>query len=115
MEREIKQCTIREMLQNIEKRAGMYLGEKDSRIDYLYHFLSGWFGNNSKGINGRYRAEIANWIYDWVVNNRNADFSEVEFSFLWYKMIYSIANTEEEAWELFFKLSYEFLDFLEKK
>lgn len=115
MERGIEQRTIREMLQFIEMRPGMYLGEKDSKIDYLYHFLSGWFGNNDNKINSSYRAGIANWIYDCIVKTKNEDASDIEFSFLWYKMIYCITNSEKEAWELFFKFSYEYLDYLEKE
>lgn len=115
MEREIEKRTIREMLQLIEKRPGMYLGEKDSRIDYLYHFLTGWFGNNDDEVNSRYRAGIANWIYDFIVRTKSEEVSDIEFSFLWYKMIYGITNSEKEAWDLFFKLSYEYLDYLEKE
>lgn len=113
MKRGIEQRTIRKLLQNIEKRPCIYLGTKEKRIDYLCHFLDGWFINNKCEVNSKYCARMANWIYDWTINNRNEESSKVEFSFVWYKMIYSITNTEEEAWKLFFKLSYAFLDRLE--
>ena len=108
-----QQRTIREMLEYIKKRPGMYLGEKEGRIDYLRHFLAGWFWNNDEGINGRYRAGIAHYIYEWIRKNKSNEFTKIEFSFLWYKMIYSVTDTEADAWELFFKLSYEYLDCLE--
>lgn len=59
----------------------MYLGEKDSRIDYLYPFLSGWFWNNDNKINDRFRAEIANWIYGCIVKTKK-EILDLEFSFL---------------------------------
>lgn len=111
----IKKYTIREMLKNIEKRPGMYLGTDERRLDYLCHYLDGWFVNNECKENNMYRAKMANWIYDYIENNSSGDYSKIEFSFLWYKMIYCITNTEEEAWKLFFKLSYEYLDYLEKE
>lgn len=113
MEQEIRQRTIREMLRNIEKRPCIYLGTKENRLDYLCHFLDGWFINNKCEVNISYCARMANWIYDWAVKNGFEESLEIRFSFLWYEMIYCIAESEEEAWELFFKLSYEFLDLLE--
>lgn len=111
MKEDNQQRTIREMLEYIKKRPGMYLGEKEGRIDYLRPFLTGWFWNNDEGINGIYRAGISHWIYEWI--NKNDESLNVEFSFLWDKMIYHVTDTEEEAWELFFKLSYKYLDQLE--
>lgn len=32
-----------------------------------------------------------------------------------YKMIYNITNSEQEAWDLFYKISDNFLDFLENE
>ena len=56
---------------------------------------------------------IAHYIYEWIRKNKSNEFTKIEFSFLWYKMIYSVTDTEDDAWELFFKLSYEYLDCLE--
>lgn len=50
---------------------------------------------------------------EWLADLGIGRFADVEFSFFWFEMIYSVTSTEEEAWELFFRLSYEYLDQLE--
>lgn len=103
------------MLINIEKKPNIYLGTKEKRLDYLCHFLDGWFINNECESNNKYHAQMANWIYDWIMENKEEgeSSSSLKFSFLWYDMLYNITKTDDEAWELFFKLSYEYLDYLE--
>ena len=113
LEKERRYRTILEMLRYIEKNPRIYLGTNEKRLDYLCHFLDGWFINNECELNIKYHAAMANWIYEYIMKNVTMVNSSVEFSFLWYKMIYNVTKTEEEAWELFFKLSYEYLDKLE--
>lgn len=110
---ENQQRTIKEMLGYIKMRPGMYLGERDGRADYLFYFLEGWFEHHGDGIIGRYHEGIAHWIYEWIGKDKKRETSTVEFTFNWYKMIYSITSTEEEAWELFFRISNEYIEQLE--
>lgn len=115
MKQEYQGRTIKEMLINIEKNPGIYLGTNERRLDYLCHFLDGWFINNENELNNKYHAQMANWIYNWIMENRSLENKNIKFSFLWYDMLYSITKTEDEAWELFFHLSYEYLSQLESE
>lgn len=108
-----KKYELRELLDTVKKRPGIIgMANEEKRIDYLCYYLDGWSANKASTINYDFVKGMAHWIYKWICEN-NEESSNVEFSFLWYKMIYSVVNTEEEAWELFFKLSYAYLDQLE--
>lgn len=100
------------MLGYLKKRPGMYLGTCEKRLDYVCHFIDGWLlGNKEPIINYKYHMGITQWICDWVLKNKSIDVSQIRGPK--YRMIYEVAESDEEAWELFFKLSYEYLDCLE--
>ena len=112
MKKNTEQCTLNKLLNNIEKRPGIVgMANNEKRLDYLCYFLNGWFINNKSKISARYCKEFAHYIHSWIM--RENKISNIDFSFLWYKMIYKVTETEEEAWKLFFKMSYEYIDKLE--
>lgn len=115
MQESNKKRNIREMLQYIEKRPGMYLGINEKRLDYVCYFIDGWLLNNDYGINSKYYKGIDQWIYDWCITNKYELVIDTAIYRPIYKTIYKVTQNEEDACELFFKLSYEFLDLLEKE
>ena len=107
---------IREMLGYLEKRPGMYLGTGGKRLDYLCHFIDGWLlGNKEPLINYKYHMGITQWISDWILKNKSIDVSHLRLSGPKYIMIYEVTESEEEAWELFFIIAFEYIDYLELK
>lgn len=105
---------LREMLNDIKcnpKIAG--LDNDGKRIDYLLHYLDGYLEISEDKITYRFWVGLPHWVEAWILKNKPDAAANVQFSFLWYQMVYSITSTEEEAWELFFRLSYEYLDQLE--
>lgn len=93
----------------------MYLGSNEKRLDYLCHFLDGWFINNECELNVRYHEGITQWIYNWILKNKKKAEDDMKFLLPRYKMIYNITNSEQEVWDLFYKISDNFLDFLENE
>ena len=116
MERKDRKYSIREILASMEVRSVMYLATKEKRLDYLCHFLDGWlFGNKEPMINYKYHMGITQWICDWIMKNKSIDVSHMLLSGHKYNMIYEVTDSEEEAWELFFVIAYEYIDYLESK
>lgn len=110
-----KKLSVSELLNYIDRRPGMYLGSNEKRLDYLCHFLDGWFINNECELNVRYHEGITKWIYNWILKNKKKTEDDMKFLLPRYKMIYNITNSEQEAWDLFYKISDNFLDFLENE
>lgn len=114
MEESNNKRPIREMLGYIEKRPGMYLGTDKKRLDYVCHFIDGWLlGNKEPIINYKYHMGITQWICDWILKNKSIDVSQIRGPK--YRMIYEVTEGEKEAWELFFEIAYEYIDYLESK
>lgn len=97
---------IKEMILLIEKRPGICVGDK--RVDYLSHYLTGRLEGTENKVDQVFRSTFSQYMHDWINKNVVKDNLEIEFNFNWYKMIYSVTNTEEEAWELFFNIAHEF-------
>lgn len=116
MEKKSNNRSIREMLGFLEKRPATYLWTNENRVDYLSHFLDGWLLNNKEPlINYKYHMGITQWTYEWLIKNKYANVNNLEYIGPKYKMIYAVTGSEEEAWKLFFKISYEYLDYLESE
>ena len=116
MEAESKKYAVRDVLNSIEKRPAIYIATKEKRLDYACHFIDGWlFGNKEPIINYKYHMGITQWICDWILKNKHVDVSHLQYRGHKYIMIYEVTEGEDEAWELFFKISYEYLDYLESK
>lgn len=110
MEKDDRQHSIKEMLQCIEKKPCLYLGTNERRVDYLFQFLMGRLDPHENEINGIFRSEFTQWIYNWIVKKGYSEGLEFKFSFIWYKMIYSVTNSEEEAWNLFFQIAHDYFN-----
>lgn len=109
-----RDITIREMLVCLNERPGMYLASNEKKLNRLSHFVDGWLLNNKvPQINHNYHMGITHYISDWIMKNKCIDVSQLQLLGPKYKMIYAVTRSDEEAWELFFKISYEYLDYLE--
>ena len=99
---------IVKILKNIEVEHTIAL--EYQRIDYLFCFCVGRFGDAATIEDKIFFKEIPRWIYNWIIENGY----QVKFTLFWDRMIYSITNNEEKAWMLCFKCIYECIDYLKK-
>lgn len=105
---------VREVLNSIQKRPAIYIATKEKRLDYACHFIDGWlFGNKEPIINYKYHMGITQWICNWILNNKGIDVRQIKGPK--YMMIYEVTEDEEQAWELFFKIAHDYLDYLESQ
>lgn len=74
-------CTIYELLGQIQRRPGAFIGHNDGRIDYLFSFLSGFFMMSDMHINDRYWVGLPHMIHKWIEDNKKEDSPEVKFFF----------------------------------
>ena len=106
----LRYVPIDEMISDIKKRPGMYVNEV--RLDYIYHFLVGFLGGNvsipeAQEIDIAFRRNFIPWVDDWIYKEKGIEFIRSQAP-LWYQRISLCTNNEEEAVELFYKLSEEF-------
>ena len=97
---------IKEFISAIQKRPKMYVEEV--RVDYIYYLVSGFLGSNlinesGCSIDRKFKAHFSNWVLEWV--RKNVDESYDRKSFFWYQILNDVTRNENEATDLFFKLS----------
>lgn len=101
---------IKEFIAAIQNRPKMFVEE--IRLDYLYYLIWGYLGSNLmkgySGIDEKFQAHFYNYVLEWV--RKNVDENYERNSFFWYHIIRDVTNTEEEAVDLFFKLSEKFFE-----
>lgn len=97
---------IKEFISAIQKRPKMYVEEV--RLDYIYYLVIGYLGSNlinesGCSIDRKFKAHFSNWVLEWV--RKNVDESYERKSFFWYQILNDVTSNENEATDLFFKLS----------
>lgn len=101
---------IKEFIAAIQNRPKMFVEEV--RLDYLYYLIFGHLGSNLmkeySDIDKKFSAYFYNYVLEWV--RKNVDENYERNSFFWYHIIRDVTNTEEEAVDLFFKLSEKFFE-----
>lgn len=101
---------IKEFIAAIQNRPKMYVEEV--RLDYLYYLIWGYLGGNlMKGysdIEKKFQAYFYNYVLEWA--RKNVDENYERNSLFWHQIIRDVTNTEEEAVDLFFKLSEKFFE-----
>ncbi len=102
---------IEELVKCIEKRPCMYIEEFN--FDYLFHFIRGFlYHNASNNIDRIFKYEFHEWTKKWIEKHKNILF-EQERDYHYY--IQNVCKTQQECFELFFKLCYIFFDELHDK
>ena len=106
---------IEALIECIHKRPCMYIGELN--FDYLFHFINGFlYTKNSiqevDEIDKSFQYKFHQWIQKWIEENKNISFDEKR-NYHFY--IQSVCETQEECFELFFKLCHIFFDELREK
>lgn len=108
--------SIRELINSIKIRPKMFVAEV--QLDYIFHFLLGYLGaekhnasEEERELCSIYAGRFVHWVHKSVNTNSS---NPIEFDFIWYRMIEKVTNSEQEAAELFFKLSEEFFNYYEK-
>ena len=106
---------IKTFISSIQNRPKMYVEE--IRLDYIFYLIFGFLGSNM--INGsiyntdqKFKIYFSDWVLNWITNN--IDKSYEQKSFFWYHYLCDVTNSEEEAVELFFKLSSIFFEHLDE-
>lgn len=102
---------IQELIYLIQKRPGISVGS--NRVDYLFHYLTG----RLEGSKGEKEALFCSTFAQYLHNQLEQDIAKkgsIQFSFYWYKMIYSITDDEDKAWELFFKIAHKYFAQIEE-
>lgn len=99
---------IRELINAMRSRPQMYL--EDMKLDYIYHFIFGYLMsikvNGKESVRGiSFARYMFYWILEWIVKNIDASYKPKDFH--WHHIIYEVTNSEDEAVELFFKISDE--------
>lgn len=110
MEKTLKQTMleIKNMFNAIKARPQNYIGITDKRLDYLCYFLWGRLAICYDKHYGKFREDFTHWIYTYLKNNSNN--YNVKFEYLWYRMIYSVTDSEDEAWALFFQIAQDYFE-----
>ncbi len=106
---------IEKLLGYMEKRPYMFIGELN--FDYLFHFINGFlyhkgFSQEIDTINKFFERKFDEWVQKWIENDKNILFEE-ERDYHYY--IQNVCETQEECFELFFKLCHIFFDELREK
>ena len=106
---------IEKLLEYMEKRPYMFIGELN--FDYLFHFINGFlyhkgFSQEIDTINKFFERKFDEWVQKWIENDKNILFEE-ERDYHYY--IQNVCETQEECFELFFKLCHIFFDELREK
>ncbi|WP_172253552.1 hypothetical protein [Saccharibacillus deserti] len=99
---------IEELISAIRKRPGMFV--QDKRLDYIKYFITGFYchGFVSKTVavvDTHFSEEFHRWVKGWIKNNLGINFEEEHG---WYEYIAASTKSNEEAFELFFRLTDEF-------
>jgi len=80
------------------------------RVDYIYYYLMGFAAsqnrNNPDDVDLAFKNDFYYWAYNWIIKNKDSQY-ELNAAF-WYHMFQDVTKEENEAVELFFKLSEEF-------
>ena len=107
---------IKEFICAIQNRPQMYVEE--IKLDYIYYLVIGFWGSNlmNKGVSNidqMYKSHFSNWILDWVKKNVNENYERSNF--FWYHILRDVTDNEDEAVQLFFKLSNMFFEEVEAR
>jgi len=106
---------IKELIDTIKKRPGMFVREE--KIEYIYYYISGYcsachkYSNND--MNKMFFCWFGKWLQKWIENN--IDFKYKPKSACWYDDIKTIAECEQKETECFFYLCNIFFDDYEHK
>ncbi|OWR32519.1 hypothetical protein CDO73_02635 [Saccharibacillus sp. O23] len=99
---------IEELIRKIRGRPGMYV--QDKRLDYITYFISGFYYHGSmtgtaEPIDIHFKEQFHGWVRDWIADNRGLTYQGESG---WYEYITFSTQSNEEAFDLFFKLAEEF-------
>jgi len=102
---------VKQKIINIKGRPKMFISEL--RVDYIYHYLEGYLScfkefklSIEDDINLIFFSDFSHWTHEWI----NKNLAPVDFSFVWYKMIKDATKNEDDATNLFFRISDEFFE-----
>lgn len=91
---------IIQMFSKIENEPDMFLADK--RLDYLFNY---WMGVNV-GEPALRSYLFYSTLPEWIEKCLLANGYKVNFSLVWYKMLYSAFENEEDRWDFFFSHIY---------
>lgn len=100
---------IKEFISAVRNRPRMYV--KEERLDYVYYLIIGYLGSNLSNDNidkedSKFHSFFPEWLLAWT--KVYVDKGYERKNFFWYCIIKDVASSENEAFELFFKLCDEF-------
>jgi len=107
---------IEEKISNIRKRPKMFVYE--IRLDYIYYLIAGSLGSNMgspdvQDIDIAFKHDFNQWVEEWIYEKKEIDFRRKVV--VWYKIISSCTNGDDEAVNLFYQICDEFFEAYHKK
>lgn len=99
---------IENLIYQIKGRPGMFV--QDKRLDYIKYLITGFYlhGSATKtaaAIDIHFTEEFHGWTRDWIADNLGLTYQGERG---WYEYITFSTHSNEEAFNLFFKLAEEF-------
>ena len=106
---------IETLIEYMEKRPCMFVGELN--MEYLFRFISGFLCHSLSvqeidNTDRIFKDKFHQWVQKWIEKEKNILFDQTR-EYIFY--IQSVCKTQEECFELFFKLCHIFFDELREK